>query len=114
VLLSSIALSVIAVVVFLMTCTLILRAFDAHLAPPGERYWVDGDKYQVHLYCHGNGTTPSGGKATTVLFEGGEDPVEFGLWQFAGNAIRNGTISRYCFADRPGMAWVRKIETCRL
>ncbi|KAK0633428.1 hypothetical protein B0T14DRAFT_417116 [Immersiella caudata] len=105
VLLSSIALSVIVVAVFLMTCTLILRAFDAHLAPPGERYWVDDDKYQVHLYCYGNGTTPSGVKATTVLFEGGEDPVEFGLWQFADNAIRNGSINRYCFADRPGMAW---------
>ncbi|KAK0656115.1 hypothetical protein B0T16DRAFT_29070 [Cercophora newfieldiana] len=105
VLLSSIALSILAVAVLLMTCTLTLRAYDSHLAPPGERYWVDGDKYQIHLFCYGNTTTPDGARATTVLFEGGEDPVEYGLWQFAENAIRNGSMTRYCFADRPGMAW---------
>ncbi|KAL2018863.1 hypothetical protein VTK56DRAFT_288 [Thermocarpiscus australiensis] len=107
VLLSSVALIVITVVVVLMTCTLTLRALDSSLAPPGERYWVDGDRYQIHLYCHGNRTDADGNKATTVLFEGGEDPVEFGLWQFAENAVKNGSIRRFCFADRPGMAWVR-------
>jgi len=105
VLLSSAALSIVAVAVFLMTCTLTLRAVDSRLSPPGEGYWVDGDKYQVHLFCHGNQTTLDGKKTTTVLFEGGEDPVEYGLWQFADNAISNGSISRYCWADRPGMAW---------
>lgn len=105
VLMSSLALGLLAVAVLLMTCTLTLRAMDSRLAPPGERYWVDGDKYQIHLFCNGNKTTPTGAKATTVIFEGGEDPVEYGLWQFADNAILNGSISRYCFADRPGMAW---------
>lgn len=107
VLLSSIGLGVLAVVVFLMTCTLMLRALDARLAPPGERYWVDGDKYQMHLFCEGNKTDAAGNKALTVLIEGGEDAVGYGLWQFAENALKNGSIARYCFADRPGMAWVR-------
>jgi hypothetical protein len=106
VLLSTVALFVMAAVVVLTTCTLTIRGLDSSLDPPGERYWVDGDKYQIHLYCHGNKTDASGGVATTVLLEGGEDPVERGLWQFAENAVKNGSIRRFCFADRPGMAWV--------
>lgn len=107
VLFSSIVLLILAIVVVLLTLTLILRALDANLAPPGTRFWVDGDKYQLHLYCHGNKTDPMGKTVPTVLFEGGEDPVEYGLWQFADSAVKNGSILRYCFADRPGKAWVR-------
>jgi len=66
VLVSSIALTILAVAVFLITCTLILRATDSNLAPPGQRYWVDDNKYQIHLFCHGNKTRPDGGKVTTV------------------------------------------------
>ena len=106
VLLATIGFGVLAVVVLLLTLTLILRAVDAKVAPPGDLYWVDGDKYQIHLYCHGNGTDFEGNRLPTVLFEGGEDPIEDGLWQFADNALKNGSFSRYCFADRPGMAWV--------
>jgi len=105
VLLSTIALAGIAVVIILMTLTLTLRAVDSGARPPGERYWVDEDKYQIHLHCVGNRTDEHGGKTTTVLIEGGEDPVERGLWQFAEGAVKNGSIGRYCFADRPGMAW---------
>lgn len=105
VMLSSVALTVVAVIVILMTLTLTLRALDAGLKPPGERYWVDEDQYQIHVYCSGDKFDASGEKTTTVLFEGGEDTVEHGLWQLAENAVKNGSISRYCFADRPGMAW---------
>lgn len=99
----SIALLILCVVAALLTCTLILRSLDAGLAPLGKRYWVDGDKYQIHVYCHGS---KSKEPLPTVLFEGGDDPVENGLWQFAQNAVQNGTINRYCFADRPGLGWV--------
>ncbi|ROV97633.1 hypothetical protein VSDG_04668 [Cytospora chrysosperma] len=105
VLFATIGFAVLTVIVLLLTLALVLRALDAKVAPPGEMYWVDGDKYQIHLYCHGNETDSGGNKLPTVLFEGGEDPVEDGLWQFADNAVRNGSFSRYCFADRPGMAW---------
>lgn len=97
---------VLSAALVLITCTLVLRAIDASLPPPGESYWVDNDKYQIHVFCHGNKTDPAGRPVRTVLFEGGEDTVEHGLWQFADNAVRNGSISRYCFADRPGYAWV--------
>ena len=112
VLLSVITMSVLTVVVFLLTCNLVLRSLDAGLAPPGELYWVDGGKYQVHVFCYGNDTT-AGDDSTlpTVLIEGGEDTVEHSLWHFADEAVNNGSISRYCFVDRPGMAWVSSTST---
>lgn len=110
VLLSTIFLALLAVVAFLMTCTLIQRAVDAQITPPGVLYWVDGDKYRIHLHCYGNTTDASGKKLPTVLFEGGEDPVEYGLWHLADNAVANGSFSRYCFADRPGLAWVSSVR----
>ncbi|CAK7273551.1 hypothetical protein SEPCBS57363_005709 [Sporothrix epigloea] len=99
---SSIALLILCVVSALLFCTLILRSLDSGLAPPGKRYWVDGNKYEIHVYCHGS---KSKEPLPTVLFEGGDDPVENGLWQFAQNAVQNGSINRYCFADRPGLGW---------
>ncbi|KAK3354156.1 hypothetical protein B0H65DRAFT_1968 [Neurospora tetraspora] len=105
VLLSSIMLTLVSIVVLLTTCTLTLRALDARVAPPGQRYWVDEDKYQIHLFCSGPKVDAHGNRTTTVLFEGGEDAVEHGLWQFAETAVKNGSIARYCFADRPGIAW---------
>ncbi|CAK7567906.1 MAG: hypothetical protein SEPTF4163_005883 [Sporothrix epigloea] len=99
---SSIALLILGVVSALLFCTLILRSLDSGLAPPGKRYWVDGNKYEIHVYCHGS---KSKEPLPTVLFEGGDDPVENGLWQFAQNAVQNGSINRYCFADRPGLGW---------
>lgn len=106
--LSTVALLVMTVVLALMICNLFLRALDAGLAPPGKLYWVDNDKYQIHVLCRGNETDSEGTKVPTVLFEAGEDPVEWGLWQFADNALNNGSIERYCFADRSGIAWVSK------
>ncbi|KAH8676317.1 hypothetical protein BX600DRAFT_432833 [Xylariales sp. PMI_506] len=104
VLVSTIAMAILALVLLLMTCNLVLRALDAGLAPPGKLYGVDNDKYLVHVYCQGNATDAKGIKLPTVLLEGG-GPNEHGLWQFADNAIQNGSISRYCFVDRPGIGW---------
>jgi hypothetical protein len=106
VLISTLAMSVFTIILVLMFLTLILRALDAGLAPPGNLYGVDSDKYQLHVYCRGNETDLQGQKLPTVLLEGGEGTVEDGLWQFADNAVNNGSISRYCFVDRPGLAWV--------
>lgn len=105
VMLSTIGYSAMILAVALISLNLILRALDAGVAPPGKFYWVDGDKYRIHVYCQGNKTDANGRNVPTVLFEGGERPVEDGLWTFADNALKNGSISRYCFADRPGMAW---------
>ncbi|KAI1488161.1 hypothetical protein F5X96DRAFT_646864 [Biscogniauxia mediterranea] len=105
VLVSTLSMVILTIALILMTCTLILRTLDAGLAPPGKLYWVDGNKYMMHVYCNGNQTNSKGMKLPTVLLEGGEGPVEDGLWQFADHALTNGSISRYCFVDRPGFAW---------
>ncbi|KAI9680006.1 MAG: hypothetical protein M1817_005021 [Caeruleum heppii] len=105
VMISTILMFVLIIVVVLMSAVLILRARDASLAPPGERYYVDGDKYQVHVYCEGKDTDDQGNRVPTVFVEGGEGPVEDGLVPFAANALANGTISRYCYWDRPGFGW---------
>lgn len=114
VLLSTAGLILLALVAFLLTCTLIQRTVDSRRSPPGVMYWVDSDKYQIHLHCVGNEIDPEGNKLPTVLLEGGEDPIENGLWQFADNAVANGSFSRYCFADRPGLAWVSKSASSTL
>ena len=72
VLTATVILIVIAVVAVLLSTTLILRSRDASLAPPGERYFVDGDKYQIHVYCEGNTTTSGGKRVPIVLFEARE------------------------------------------
>lgn len=99
---SSIVVFILCIAACLMTCTLLLRAIDSGLQPPGARYWVDADKYRIHIFCAGNNTELD---EPTVLIEGGERPIENGMWQFADNAVQNGSMTRYCFADRPGFAW---------
>jgi hypothetical protein len=105
VMISTIVLVILGVVTLLLTCTLILRARDSSLQPPGERYLVDGEKYAVHLFCEGNSTDSKGRKLPTVLFEAGEEPFENTILPFALGALSNGSISKYCYYDRPGFAW---------
>ena len=105
VLVSTIVMIILAIVTVLLTATLILRARDASLAPPGERYYVDGGKYQIHLFCEGNSTDSEGIKVPTVLFEAGNHPFGQSMIIVANSALSNGSISRYCYADRPGFGW---------
>ena len=97
---------ILVLVVILLTATLIIRARDAGVAAPGERYLVDGDKYAIHLACVGNDTyDKQGNRLATVFVEGGEQPVEDTMLGWVHNAYTNGTINRYCFYDRPGIAF---------
>ena len=106
VLTSAVIMIVMIIVVILLTATLILRSRDATLAPQGERYLVDGDKYEVHLNCIGNVTYNADGKRNpTIMVESGEMPFEDTFDDWVYGAYRNGTIDRYCYWDRPGMAW---------
>lgn len=93
-------------ITILLTATLVLRSRDATLEAPGKRYLVDGDKYKVHFACVGNQTlTPDGKPNPTVLLEGGYMPVEDSFEDWVYDAYKNGTIDRYCYWDRPGLAW---------
>lgn len=106
VLTATILMVVFALVAVLLTATVSLRARDATLVAPGKRYLVDGDKYQIHLACVGNQTYDKHGDPNpTVLLEGGYMPVEYSMEDWVYDAWSNGTIDRYCYWDRPGMAF---------
>jgi len=92
-------------IVVLMTATLGMRARDSSLKMYGDRILVDGDKYAVHLACIGNVTHTDKKKDATVILEAGEDPLEYDLEHWAYSSYKNGTISRYCYWDRPGYAF---------
>jgi pimeloyl-ACP methyl ester carboxylesterase len=104
---SNILMVVLFIIVLFMTATLIIRARDATLEPPGKRYYVDGNKYQVHLDCVGEITRNAVGvpRNPTVIVEAGEMPFEDTFDDFIYSAYKNGTIDRYCYWDRPGMGW---------
>ncbi|CEL06194.1 Putative Integral membrane protein [Aspergillus calidoustus] len=95
--------AVIAIISILFMITLILRARDASLKAPGQKYYVSARSYQVHLNCVGNNT--SNKDTPTVLLEAGDGPVEHTLQPFIDELHQKGAITRYCYWDRPGMAW---------
>lgn len=106
VVIESLIMIVLVIVVVFLTATLIIRSRDASLAPPGKRYFVDSGKYEIHLACVGDVTyDKEGGRNPTVLLEGGESPVEDSSDDWVWDAYQNGTIARYCYYDRPGLAW---------
>lgn len=102
---ASFILVVFILIVILMSATLIIRSRDATLEMYGDRWYVDGDKYEVHLACIGNVTYTGKRRNPTVLLEAGEEPVEYDFEHWAYAAFNNGTINRYCYWDRPGYAW---------
>lgn len=95
---------VMVLVAILLTATLILRARDASLSPPGKKYYVSGDRYQVHLACVGDFSNTTE-KSTTILLEGSHNPVESSLQPFVDSIYQTGSIKRYCYWDRPGLGW---------
>ena len=106
VLTSAVIMVVMSIIAILLTATLILRSRDASLSPPGERYFVDDGKYEIHLACMGEVTYNSEGERNpTVLAEAGEMPFEDTFDDWIYTTYSNGTIDRYCYWDRPGMAW---------
>lgn len=105
VLIATIVTVVFIIIVILMTGTLGMRGRDSTLKMEGDRILVDGDKYAVHLACIGNITETHGSKDPTIILEAGEEPLEYDFEHWAYAAYKNGTISRYCYWDRPGYAF---------
>ncbi|KAJ5989795.1 hypothetical protein N7499_010323 [Penicillium canescens] len=103
VLAETVLLVVLAIAVVLFTSTLIIRARDVSVPPPGERFLVHGDLYQVHLACVGDKAADD--NSSTILLEGGTGPVEHTLQPFMDDLYRRGSIDRYCYWDRPGFGW---------
>ena len=104
---SEIVLIAVTVAIVFMSATLIIRSRDSSLQPFGQRYYVDADKYQVHLYCGGLPVSdePRHNGLPTVLFEAGEQPFELSMRRLADDMVVNRTIDRYCYYDRPGFGF---------
>ena len=106
VLVATIFLVIYIIIVVLMTGTLVLRSRDASLPWEGERYYVDDNKFQIHLTCIGNATEDKhGNRSPTIILEAAEEPSEYDFEHWLYAAYKNGTIDRYCYWDRPGYAW---------
>lgn len=105
VLIATVLLVVYLAIVIFMTATLSIRANDATLKFDGDRVFVDGHKYQVHVACVGDPWFENGKKLPTMLVESGEAPSEYDFEHWAYASYQNGTIGRYCYWDRPGYAW---------
>ena len=100
----TVIMTILIIVTVLLTATLGLRARDATLEAPGTRWYVDDGKYQVHVHCVGNETFADEGYPT-VLIEAAEGPYEGTMAPFFDNAYENGSVSRFCYWDRPGLAF---------
>ena len=94
---ATIGLVIVIVLEVFITLTLILRLRDASLPPRGNLYWVQDQKYQVHIACFGNASSST----PLVLVEGGETGAGyFSTW--VDEAKEEGLIGQYCYWDRPG------------
>ena len=91
----------------LFTINLSILARDKTLPAPGRLYPVENGGYSVHIFCAGNKTDDSGEKHTTVLLEGGHEPVELRLesWVREAHERNHTAVKRYCYWDRPGYAF---------
>lgn len=106
IMLATVIMVIYVIIVVLLTAVLVLRSRDAAVKAPGEKILVDGDKYAVHVACVGEQTFyEDGSRKPTVLLEGGYMPVFDTMEDWVFNAKENGTIDRYCWWDRPGLAW---------
>lgn len=93
---------VLLVLVWNISLSLWLMAFDTHEAPMGKMVPVNNEQFKIHLNCYGdmhNGTQP------IVLVEGGQQTSseEFSVW--VEEAYNLNQIERYCIYDRPGHAF---------
>ena len=58
------------------------------------------------MSCVGNTSYSANGKPVpTILIEAGEQPFQLSMESFIRSAWVNGTIPRYCYWDRPGIAF---------
>jgi pimeloyl-ACP methyl ester carboxylesterase len=103
----SIVIILILAVSVLFTINLSILARDRTLPTPGGTYPVENGQYSVHLFCAGNKTDSKGEKHTTVLLEGGHEPVELRLesWVRESHERNHTAVKRYCYWDRPGYAF---------
>ncbi|KAM9924555.1 hypothetical protein OXX59_004453 [Metschnikowia pulcherrima] len=107
---------VLLVVIWNISLSLWLSAFDSHEKPWGKMVSVNEDQFKVHLACFGdvyagaNGTSdkpedPSAPKQPIVLVEGGQQTSSEQFQEWIQELYHMNKIERYCIWDRPGFGF---------
>ena len=107
---------VLLVVIWNISLSLWLLAFDSHEKPWGKMVSVNEDQFKVHLACFGdvyagaNGTNdkpedPSAPKQPIVLVEGGQQTSLEQFQEWIQELYHMNKIERYCIWDRPGFGF---------
>lgn len=110
-------------IIWNISLTLWLQAFDTHEKPWGKMISVADDQFKIHLSCfgdvYGNGTEnafseggqpgkpkdPNGKRQPIVLVEGGQLTSSEEFQEWIEELYHLNKIERYCVWDRPGYGW---------
>lgn len=101
---------VLLVIIWNISLSLWIMAFDTHVKPPGEMILVNNDQFKVHLDCYGdfsdehmianegvgNNTQP------IILVEGGQAVSSEEFLSWIEELYDLNKVERYCIWDRPG------------
>lgn len=93
--------------VWCLSLTLWLQAFDTHIKPWGKLIPVHNDEFKVHLACYGdvypNKTVAEAkGLQPIVLVEGGQLDSSESFQEWIEELYHLQKVERYCIWDRPG------------
>lgn len=97
-------------IIWCISLSLWLQAFDSHEKPWGKMIPVDNDQFKVHLACYGDvhsslntfNTTIDKSEQPIVLIEGGQLHSSEVVQEWVEELYHLGKIDRYCIWDRPG------------
>ncbi|GEQ66834.1 hypothetical protein JCM33374_g497 [Metschnikowia sp. JCM 33374] len=101
-------------VIWNISLSLWLQAFDTHEKPWGKMIPVNEDQFNVHLACFGDvnpgsndsvdskPSDPPGPKQPIVLVEGGQHTSSEQFQEWIQELYHMNKIERYCIWDRPG------------
>lgn len=108
--------TVLLLILWSVSLTLWLLAFDSHEAPWGKLISVNEDQFQVHLACFGDvhakmtndtqiSATEKTAKQPILLVEGGQQTSSEVFQEWIEELYHMNKIERYCIWDRPGFAF---------
>lgn len=104
---------VVVILVWNISLTLWILAFDSHEKPWGKMVSVNNDEFKVHLACFGDVTSPAADnnkdpkepkdpKQPIILIEGGQLTSSEEFQEWVEELFHLNKIDRYCIWDRPG------------
>lgn len=93
---------VLLLILWNISLTIWLTAFDTHEKPWGQLISVNEDNFKVHLSCYGDVTNEKESKQPILLLEGGQLTSSEQFQEWVEELYHLNKIERYCIWDRPG------------